>query len=518
MVGVFLSNVAILSVSAKGLQNNILLSSIETNVNHDGNSVNYNIDDYANTFTSSSIQLSSRLPVCENKVKKSVSVNLFSASATDINSTANNPPVAGLTYVILNPASLINGKITTATQIAWLWEYNGVKYTYDPDGDAITNMYLDGIPSDAVIGNITQNTNTIGFATQISIAGQYFMTFKVGDVNGALSNVVSFTLNVEPTDGNSRPVCSLATSSTNIHADENVLISWANSSDADASDTISDIKIKIVDSNGNYEYISDTSKYFDQLVPEEKKISLKFDEPDVYEVWVCISDNHNAWSNWVGFNVTSTSSALQMQNVQLVSNDPNNTYKNAFTWVNYQQSKTLANQVPGPQELYDYLRTQPNSNVIPFSGTILSSDWAISGTVLYEDGTPKANSQIKITMPLNSSTFQAQVTTDNNGYFSFSPETLEKYYGLYVSPIISDNQYLTGTKATYARYGNYYTTSFFIPTQLNVSVLGNDSISYSQNVIGMTGGSLNILLADTWYCNQYTYSSNIKWRDLPLNF
>ncbi len=46
----------------------------------------------------------------------------------------NHPPIAGLKYLILNSDSLLNGEITTQTQIAWLWSYNGEDFSYDPDG------------------------------------------------------------------------------------------------------------------------------------------------------------------------------------------------------------------------------------------------------------------------------------------------------------------------------------------------------------------------------------------------
>lgn len=45
---------------------------------------------------------------------------------------ANQPPVAELQVSILNPESMIGGKFTTQTQIAWLWSYNGQDFTYDP--------------------------------------------------------------------------------------------------------------------------------------------------------------------------------------------------------------------------------------------------------------------------------------------------------------------------------------------------------------------------------------------------
>lgn len=51
----------------------------------------------------------------------------------------NQPPIAGLKYLILNSDSLLDGQITTQTQIAWLWSYNGEDFSYDPDGDEISH-------------------------------------------------------------------------------------------------------------------------------------------------------------------------------------------------------------------------------------------------------------------------------------------------------------------------------------------------------------------------------------------
>lgn len=87
----------------------------------------------------------------------------------------NQPPVAELQPVILNPDSLINGQITTNTQIAWLWSYDGIDYTYDPDGDSISDMQIGGISNSDIIGMMHGD---IGFATQFTVAGQYQLPFK----------------------------------------------------------------------------------------------------------------------------------------------------------------------------------------------------------------------------------------------------------------------------------------------------------------------------------------------------
>jgi hypothetical protein len=110
---------------------------------------------------------------------------------------SNTPPVAGLEYAILNPETLKNGEITTDTQIAWLWSYNGQDYSYDPDGDPITGYYFGGIPAGYVLGELVDNSgNAFGFVTQCSDAGHYDLQFQVADSRGAFSDIVVYSFDV----------------------------------------------------------------------------------------------------------------------------------------------------------------------------------------------------------------------------------------------------------------------------------------------------------------------------------
>lgn len=105
--------------------------------------------------------------------------------------------MAGLEYYVLNPESLKNGQITTDTQIAWLWSYNGKNYSYDPDGDPITGYYFAGIPKGYVLGMLKDNSGTpFGFVTQCSDARHYDLQFQVADGKGAFSNVVVYSFDV----------------------------------------------------------------------------------------------------------------------------------------------------------------------------------------------------------------------------------------------------------------------------------------------------------------------------------
>lgn len=116
----------------------------------------------------------------------------ISSKKSLLSTQTNTPPIADLKYLILNEESLYNGKITKETQIAWLYAYNGESFTYDPDGDEITNMTVGGLPENAIIGEI----EGMGFITQLPSPGMYKITFQVEDEHGALSNIVAFSIEV----------------------------------------------------------------------------------------------------------------------------------------------------------------------------------------------------------------------------------------------------------------------------------------------------------------------------------
>ncbi|MEJ8552747.1 hypothetical protein, partial [Tepidibacter sp. Z1-5] len=103
----------------------------------------------------------------------------------------NRPPVAELQYMILNPESVIDGKITTDTQISWLWLYNNQSFVYDPDGDEIADIDVSGINEDDIIQTLDGGTEFQGFATQFKSPGKYTLEFKIQDNQGLWSNVWS---------------------------------------------------------------------------------------------------------------------------------------------------------------------------------------------------------------------------------------------------------------------------------------------------------------------------------------
>ena len=106
-------------------------------------------DEITSPFSISEIQknlkeitIDNNKKIIDSNIQKSIIEN--SVSISNIQSQENNSPIAGLQMVVLNPESLINGKLTTETQMAWLWSYNGENYTYDPDGDNIIDMKIGG--------------------------------------------------------------------------------------------------------------------------------------------------------------------------------------------------------------------------------------------------------------------------------------------------------------------------------------------------------------------------------------
>ncbi|URZ18186.1 hypothetical protein [Clostridium felsineum] len=109
----------------------------------------------------------------------------------------NNPPVAGLEPYILNQDSLdANGNLTTNSLIAWVWSNNGQNYTYDPDGDAIIDMEVGGIPNGSIIGYLNDGTKNYGFVTKITTVGEYNLTFQCEDSKNAWSNVAQYTFDI----------------------------------------------------------------------------------------------------------------------------------------------------------------------------------------------------------------------------------------------------------------------------------------------------------------------------------
>ena len=367
----------------------------------------------------------------------------------------NTPPVAGLQYVVLNPESLKNGNITTATQIAWLWSYNGENFTYDPDGDEITNIMIGGISSSDIIGNISGN---IGFATQFSTPGQYQMTYQVQDSRGALSNILKIVINVESADSNTRPINNavFAPSNGEVYTDGPCAISWVNCVDNDAGDYISDVRGQVY-ANGS-EKAENISKYLTKVDSEKKQILFAFPEAGTYQVWFSVSDSHGAWSDWAIFNYTVTERPVPSITLSEYCVQQNSTPN----WYKYSEALAYDN------EDADYIFNAVTRPLPDDYRDLVGSEIRIRGKVAYDDG-PVANKTVRIYMSVPGCyPIEGTVQTDSSGNFDYhitQKEFFEMTTGRYapggVNGVIGEWAYVSG-----------YSTKFISQTKLIIACDG----------------------------------------------
>lgn len=404
--------------------------------------------------------------------------------SNDIQTQADNQaPVAALKYTVLNPDSLINGNFTTETQIAWLWSYNGENFTYDPDGDAITDIKIGGIPNSAIIGTITGN---LGFATQFSTPGQYQMTYQVQDSNGAWSNIVKFVINIEPADGNTRPVCNIVYTPKSLTTGQLMMISWKNSYDLDAGDSITAAGGMVIKDG----VTNDLSKYLKTLTNTE--CTVAFDESGTYEIWMRVVDSHGAWSNWAIFTVEVT--GVEFKNVTIKGfHDEKSEY---VWWVNNNEAKNLIdslNLVPCNDSVEFLLENAGSMDFpddLPYKN--VSDDLDISGYLVDDEGNPVANAKVQIDMPLTlGNGIRDYVTTNENGYFSYQLKGKDFWYktGYYQNGQTFD--YLaygdiTEKETTYIWYSKHKDigTADLYATEISVSYNG---AKYSEDVTAHVG-------------------------------
>lgn len=386
----------------------------------------------------------------------------------------NQAPVADLRVTVLNPDSMVNGNFTTETQIAWLWSYNGENFTYDPDGDAITNMSIGGISNSDLVGTLTGN---IGFVTQFQTAAQYQLTFQVQDARGAWSNVAKYTFAIEPADGNTRPVCQIGITSNNLVPGQLMMISWADSYDNDAGDTLTSVGSKIIADDGTVTTLND------HLVQNDGSACvIKFEETGTYEIWIRVCDSHNAWSNWFVFTVT----------VEDVDADitVSGQYEGATSrgyWVDNFYAKSIDSGAISQEDaikLAEMCGSHNYPSALP-DKMLFDSSMAVSGRITTESGTPIANTSVKIEMPLGGRTFSKTVYTDSNGNFSYDPTSGQFWVdaGFYGDEsninflLVGD---ITGTHTQYIYFSTDLGTSFFYPTTIRVSVGGH--VVHSESV------------------------------------
>lgn len=406
----------------------------------------------------------------------------------------NTPPVANLAYIVLNPESLKNGAFTTDTMIAWLWSYNGVNYTYDPDGDAITNVYLGGIPSSSIVGYLDGN---IGFVTWFSTAAQYVMSYQVRDSRGALSNTLELVLNIEPADDNNRPVGEAVFSPSNgtLNTRKKATISWAGITDNDDIDYIAEARGNVYKDGGP---ATDLGNYVANIDEDNMEMTLAFTEPGTYEVWFSVRDRWSAWSNWSIFTYEVTlAPPVVLSNLNYSQQTGGSAVQNAY-WFN----QTLAYERTGNGQYPTDFLAQYGYQSYPLASTaMVGGTWTVSGRFALGDGTPLAYETVVVEIPSDYQGryyFVREVETDANGYFTMQVSQKEylRAYGGY-------DPYFSGELAGTSHYSGLGTASYRDATLL-ISCDGETHSFQVAQLIGVSaiqivGNSLYDRSSEEWY-------------------
>ena len=137
------------------------------------------------------------LVIPENLELQSLSDAEMPASE-DIEPTAetNHAPIAGLQHAILNPESLIDGKCTRETELAFFWKWDNTLYTYDiDDGDEIS-VFVGGVPLENCVTVGGPDDPYEGFVVLGLEPGEYDFIFYAEDSHNARSNVLRMTISV----------------------------------------------------------------------------------------------------------------------------------------------------------------------------------------------------------------------------------------------------------------------------------------------------------------------------------
>lgn len=423
---------------------------------------------------------------------------------------ANTAPVAGLATMVVNPDTMLGNKLTTETVVYWLWNDGETLYSYDPDGDEIINYIVGGI-NEYIIANVTLNNQVIGFATQITKAAEHDLYFQVQDSNGVYSEMLDLTIEVEPADGNTRPICKIITATPTPYTNANVFFDWSTSSDADG-DQITGIEVRVYH-NGSYETITTSSKYYVSM--NNYGITLRFSEAGKYQVWISLSDNRGAWSNWaIGEINVQDRITYDLENVVLTSRDVNNTDHSRFTWYDFDEAVDLQYQTSNAQGLYDML----TSNDVPEKvrrTTIIGGEWTVSGYVKSSTGEPVANATVKITIPMGIGDFKASVRTNSSGYFSYTCSSLTQWFNARNEEYearVPVNIDMFGYAAQWCRYGDLKTTSWFMVTDMYITCEAA-GVQTSIPVSALSGCSFAKWLGTRWI-DGIPGNSSYGWYDL----
>lgn len=385
------------------------------------------------------------------------------------NSEENHPPIASLKYAIINPDSLIDNNITTDTQIAWLWSYNGENYISDPDGDKITDINIDGIPSDAFLGYLKDN---IGFATKFNEPGQYILRFKCMDEHGLWSNIWSIAIPVESTDGNKRPNCVINYSTLTGTTEDQFIWGWFNSTDPDG-DSITNIEGTVVK---NGEYISINDYIINQ---DADGCATKFSEAGIYTLMFRVKDSRGAWSDWVSLDITVTESIpTEITNVVIISNSDDD-YKYYYCdmyvdkddyvprrgiWINEKigfeaiQNNETIHYAPTfePYNSYGVMHFNPREysaeELIKIFAIIVKERKIVNNGFTVKGETNKPNTTIAVAFDLFGKLISDKIKTDSDGNFTIT---------------FPDEKIPESNNTTYAWYGNL-TTIYIEPSTVRI--------------------------------------------------
>lgn len=106
---------------------------------------------------------------------------------TEQTTEVNHGPIAGLQHAILNPESLIDGKCTRETELAFFWKWDNTLYTYDIDeGDEIS-VFISGVPLENCVPVGGPDDPYEGFVVLGLEPGEYDFIFYAEDSHNARS-------------------------------------------------------------------------------------------------------------------------------------------------------------------------------------------------------------------------------------------------------------------------------------------------------------------------------------------
>ncbi len=224
-------------------------------------------------------------------------------------------------------------------------------------------------------------------------------------------------------------------------------------------------------------------------------IQLKFDQIGKYTIRIEVSDTNNNWSNWRSSSIEVKEASL-LKNVTLTSDDYNIDY--GFKWGDYAQSIQYAKSGLYSAEEVFAMTTVDRKPSYFGNKKVLGVNWKVSGYVVTPSGNPVSNETVTITVPMSIGKFRTEVSTDSNGYFTYTcNKTLwyKNWSGYEGILSIADS----GITSDWCLYGNENTTTWLYGTEL---IVESEYSEQSFEVIATTGSILKFVLGDRWVRNR----------------